>query len=127
MEDGARVMYANDAACLHFGVSRATLLTWRPANWNPYFDASDMEALYRTLKSGDSVVFETEHRGASGELVPVEVMLLCQVRDGGRITIGYPAKKVAAQTVRKWLLGDAIPTQAKLVVLADRNAMPRSR
>ncbi|CAN7698135.1 hypothetical protein LJR289_005625 [Pseudoduganella sp. LjRoot289] len=31
----------------------------------------------------------------------------------------YPAKKVAAQTVRKWLLGDAIPTQAKLVVLAD--------
>jgi diguanylate cyclase (GGDEF)-like protein/PAS domain S-box-containing protein len=89
MEDGARVMYANDAACLHFGVSRATLLTWRPANWNPYFDASDMEALYRTLKSGDSVVFETEHRVASGELVPVEVMLLCQARDGGRIAIGY--------------------------------------
>lgn len=31
----------------------------------------------------------------------------------------YPASKVAAQTVRKWLLADAIPTQAKLVSLAD--------
>jgi transcriptional regulator with XRE-family HTH domain len=31
----------------------------------------------------------------------------------------YPAAKVAAQTVRKWLLADAIPTQAKLVGLAD--------
>ncbi|SFU73832.1 EAL domain-containing protein [Pseudoduganella namucuonensis] len=89
MEDGGRVIYANDAACLHFGVSRATLLTWRPTNWNPHFDASDVEALYRTFKSGDSVVFETEHRVASGELVPVEVMQLCQVREGARITIGY--------------------------------------
>jgi transcriptional regulator with XRE-family HTH domain len=31
----------------------------------------------------------------------------------------YPATKVAAQTVRKWLLADAIPTQAKLVALAE--------
>lgn len=89
MEDGGRVIYANDAACVHFGVSRATLLTWRPTNWNPHFDASDVEALFRPLKSGDSVVFETEHRVASGELVPVEVMHLCQVRDGVRITIVY--------------------------------------
>ncbi len=31
----------------------------------------------------------------------------------------YPAEKVAAQTVRKWLLADAIPTQSKLVALAE--------
>jgi transcriptional regulator with XRE-family HTH domain len=31
----------------------------------------------------------------------------------------YPANKVAAQTVRKWLLADAIPTQAKLLALAN--------
>ncbi|WP_290600822.1 hypothetical protein [Janthinobacterium sp.] len=31
----------------------------------------------------------------------------------------YPSSKVAAQTVRKWLLADAIPTQAKLLALAD--------
>ena len=30
----------------------------------------------------------------------------------------YRATKVAAQTVRKWLLADAIPTQARLVALA---------
>lgn len=31
----------------------------------------------------------------------------------------YPSSKVAAQTVRKWLLADAIPTQAKLLALAE--------
>lgn len=31
----------------------------------------------------------------------------------------YPANKIAAQTVRKWLLADAIPTQAKLMSLAE--------
>jgi transcriptional regulator with XRE-family HTH domain len=31
----------------------------------------------------------------------------------------YPSNKVTAQTLRKWLLADAIPTQAKLLALAD--------
>ncbi|OEZ99474.1 hypothetical protein JAB9_21180 [Janthinobacterium sp. HH107] len=31
----------------------------------------------------------------------------------------YPENKIAAQTVRKWLLADAIPTQAKLMSLAE--------
>lgn len=31
----------------------------------------------------------------------------------------YPANKIAAQTVRKWLLADAIPTQSKLMNLAE--------
>lgn len=31
----------------------------------------------------------------------------------------YPENKIAAQTVRKWLLADAIPTQAKLISLAE--------
>lgn len=31
----------------------------------------------------------------------------------------YPANKITAQTVRKWLLADSIPTQAKLMNLAE--------
>lgn len=31
----------------------------------------------------------------------------------------YPANKITAQTVRKWLLADSIPTQAKLMSLAE--------
>lgn len=31
----------------------------------------------------------------------------------------YPLHKVAAQTMRKWLFADAIPTQARLLALAD--------
>lgn len=31
----------------------------------------------------------------------------------------YPGTQVTAQTVRKWMLAEAIPTQAKLIALAD--------
>lgn len=31
----------------------------------------------------------------------------------------YPLYKVAAQTMRKWLFADSIPTQARLLALAD--------
>ncbi|MYM96490.1 hypothetical protein [Duganella vulcania] len=31
----------------------------------------------------------------------------------------YPQHKMAAQTMRKWLFAEAIPTQAKLLALAD--------
>lgn len=31
----------------------------------------------------------------------------------------YPATQVTAQSLRKWLLAEAIPTQAKLIALAD--------
>ncbi|SFI48643.1 hypothetical protein SAMN04515618_1308 [Collimonas sp. OK307] len=31
----------------------------------------------------------------------------------------YPLNKVAAQTMRKWLFAEAIPTQARLLALAD--------
>lgn len=86
IDDGGRVIYANDAACRHFGLSRRTLLTWPPTNWNSYFDASSVADQF---ESGNSLVFETEHRNASGELVPVEVMHICQIRDGVRITIAY--------------------------------------
>jgi len=89
MTDGGRVIFANDAACLHFGVSRDTLLTWRPPNWNPTIGNADIAALYRKLKHGDSDTLETVHRIASGELVPVEVMLLCQMHEGAAVTVAY--------------------------------------
>ncbi|WP_229507242.1 EAL domain-containing protein [Pseudoduganella rivuli] len=89
MADGGRVIFANDAACLHFGVSRETLLTWRPPNWNPTVGAADIAALYRKLKHGDSDTLETMHRIATGDLVPVEVMLLCQVHEGAPVIIAY--------------------------------------
>jgi transposase len=36
-----------------------------------------------------------------------------------QISRRYPATHVTAQTARKWLLAEAIPTQAKLIALAD--------
>lgn len=89
LDDEGKVIYANDAACLHFGVDRDTLLTWRPQDWDPHFDPSRAAALCETAGSRESTFFETEHRIASGELVPVEVTLICHVLNGVRISICY--------------------------------------
>jgi transcriptional regulator with XRE-family HTH domain len=37
----------------------------------------------------------------------------------GEFNKRYPSKKVVPQTVRKWLGGEAVPTQEKLLSLAD--------
>ena len=37
----------------------------------------------------------------------------------GEFNKRYPDKRVVQQTIRKWLGGDAIPTQDKLLALAD--------
>ena len=89
MDDGGRVIFANDAACTHFGVSREILLTRRPPDWDPQLNAGDIDKLHQQLKHGDAVTLETVHRTASGELVPVEVMLLCLVHEGAGITVAY--------------------------------------
>ncbi|SFV08015.1 EAL domain-containing protein [Pseudoduganella namucuonensis] len=89
MADGGQVLFANDAACLHFGVPRETLLTWRPPDWDSNLDTAAIAALHQRLKHGDSETLETTHRLASGEMVPVEVMLLCQMHEGASLTIAY--------------------------------------
>lgn len=71
--NNARVVYANKAACTHFGVDLQTLLTWTPADWDPYYDP-DL-AVSMALPDDSPRYFETEHVIASGERIPVEVTL----------------------------------------------------
>jgi len=73
MANNARVVYANEAACQHFGVDLETLLTWTPAHWDPYYDAN--LAVSMTLSDGQPRCYETEHLVALGNRIPVEVTL----------------------------------------------------
>lgn len=53
------------------------------------------------------------------ELERMGLPLSSPTRIAAEFSAKYPRNKIAAQTVRKWLFAEAIPTQGKLVALAD--------
>jgi two-component system cell cycle sensor histidine kinase/response regulator CckA len=87
--DGGRMFYVNQAACAHYGMDREKLLTMRIPDWDPAFDVKCLDGMIEEMRQGKSVHFETIHRVASGELVPVEVTSSCLEYDGKLLTHGY--------------------------------------
>jgi transcriptional regulator with XRE-family HTH domain len=53
------------------------------------------------------------------EIVRIGLPLSSPTQIANEFNVRFSANKIAQQTVRKWLLGDAIPTQAKLMCLAE--------
>ncbi len=87
--DGGRMVYANRAACSHFGISLEKLLTMRIPDWDPAFDIGMLDVLDRRMEDCKPVRFETVHRLASGTTIPVEVTANALEHDGRRLTAGY--------------------------------------
>ena len=88
-EDGWRMVYVNPAACKHFGMERDKLLTMRIPDWDPVFDMGNLDLSWKQRKQNKSMHFETLHRVASGELVPVEVTANYLMHDGKELSAGY--------------------------------------
>ncbi|MGA7828288.1 MAG: PocR ligand-binding domain-containing protein [Geobacteraceae bacterium] len=88
-EDGCRLVYVNQAACSHFGMDSKTMLTMRIPDWDPVFDMGKIDLVQQQIRQNKSVRFETLHRVASGELVPVEVTANYLVHDGKELNAGY--------------------------------------
>ncbi|NMC75198.1 MAG: PAS domain S-box protein, partial [Geobacteraceae bacterium] len=72
IEDG-KMFYVNPAACSHYGIDLETMKTMRIPDWDPTFDMGRLPGIREQLKLGNLLRFETTHRVASGELIPVEV------------------------------------------------------
>jgi two-component system cell cycle sensor histidine kinase/response regulator CckA len=87
--DGFRMVYANQAACSHYGTDLEHLLTMRIPDWDPEFDMQNIGVMMNRLKQGESMRFETIHRIASGKLVPVEITANYLLHDGEELTYGY--------------------------------------
>jgi two-component system cell cycle sensor histidine kinase/response regulator CckA len=87
--DGYRMVYVNQAACQHFGMDREHLLTLRIPDWDPVFDMANIDSKLEELKKGKPMRFETLHRVASGELVPVEVSVNYLLHEGREYSAGY--------------------------------------
>jgi PAS domain S-box-containing protein len=87
--DGFRMAYANQAACSHFGKSLEQLQTMRIPDWDPVFDMDNMDSVQQRMRQMKSARFETMHRVASGDLVPVEVTSNYLVHGGRELSVGY--------------------------------------
>ncbi len=88
-DDGCRMVYANRAACEHYGVSMAQLRTMRIPDWDPTFDMTCLPGLLQQLREGNLIHIETVHRVASGLLVPVELSSSILIHDGKEFTCGF--------------------------------------
>jgi PAS domain S-box-containing protein len=87
--DGYRIVYVNQAACSHYGMDREHLLTLRIPDWDPVFDMKNIDVRQQEMRQGKSMCFETLHRVASGDLVPVEVTANYLVHNGKELSAGY--------------------------------------
>lgn len=87
---GYRIVYVNQAACAHFGMTPEKMMTMRIPDWDPVFDMDKIDSMREEMKRlGRSARFETLHRLASGEVVPVEVTANSLVHDGKEYSAGY--------------------------------------
>ena len=85
VDDDGRVIFANEATCLHFDMDKEELYQLTARDFDPNCDARVLEDLAGQLSSGrESISFETTHRVKGGELVPVEVNLY-PIEVGGKL------------------------------------------
>ncbi len=71
--DDFRMVYVNEAAVRHFGVSREKLLTLRVRDWDPAYAKARGQSNWEKLKVTRFAIFESEHHLADGRVVPVEI------------------------------------------------------
>ena len=86
---GSRLVYVNEAACLHYGREREELLTMRTFDLDATLEQEDINELHEELKKNKSLHFETMHRVASGDLVPVNVTANYLELDGDELAVGH--------------------------------------
>jgi two-component system cell cycle sensor histidine kinase/response regulator CckA len=88
-DEGYRMVYANRAACEHYGYTLEQLQNMTIPDWDPAFDMASVDALAQQMREGVPARFETIHKVASGRLVPVELTSSLLVHNGREYTCGY--------------------------------------
>ncbi len=88
-DEGCRMVYANRAACEHFGYDLEQLQTMTIPDWDPAFEMESIDDLLQKMREGNPIRFETVHKVASGRLVPVELTSSRLVHNGREYTCGY--------------------------------------
>ncbi|MDT4329055.1 PAS domain S-box protein [Methylomonas sp. MV1] len=88
-DDGFRLIFANKAACKHYGFPKQQLLTMRVPDWDPDVSSEKLQEVLSEIKTAEHLTIQTRHRVATGELIPVEVSINLLQGDGRQYLYGY--------------------------------------
>ncbi len=99
------MIFANDATCSHYGVSREELLRWRMPDWDADFQDEDaLDELWHQVKQKKSLLIQTRHRVHSKAIVPVEMSANYFHHEGEELIGGYFHNIVGRMAVERALL-----------------------
>jgi PAS domain S-box-containing protein len=87
--EGARIRYANTAACRQLGYSGEELLKLTWPDINPDLSLEHWRTQWQTLRKQGSLNIESRHRTKDGRLVPVEIAINHILFEGEEISISY--------------------------------------
>ncbi len=88
-QDDMRIVYANAAACRHFGVDAEAVLTLRPGDFDVRIDDEKRALLRERLAQHGRFAFQSVHRRANGEEVPVEVLINMFEHEGTTLGVTF--------------------------------------
>jgi PAS domain S-box-containing protein len=74
IDQDARLLYVNDAACRHLGYTREEFLRMTVADIDPDYQLAAWPAHWDDLRRQKRLRFETRHRTKAGETYPAEVV-----------------------------------------------------
>ena len=94
IDERARLLYVNDAACRALGYSREALLGMGVEDIDHSASLDAALAVRKKTQEGGAFVFETQHRRRDGSLFPVEVQVSAVWHDG-RLSILALARDIS--------------------------------
>lgn len=88
-DDKFRLLFVNNAACRHFGMSKERLLTTCFPDWTCDTDQPQMQSLLKKLSESKHLLFDAYHKTATADKVPVEVSANYILHNGKPLLAGY--------------------------------------
>jgi PAS domain S-box-containing protein len=119
IDQSARFLYVNDAACRFLGYSREELLCMAVADIDPEYQRDKWPAHWEELRQTSQLRFESRHRTKSGETYPVEIVANFVAIDGHEYYFAF-ARDISDRRRSYSLLQAAINSVADGLLVIDR-------